>query len=208
MRHTTRYFTVVGYLSGFLYMFLKGISSNLLWQILSIVIGFYFFDLFHFDGLLDTFDGFFYQGDEKKRMEIMSKGNIGPFAVFFAFFFCAAYLYAFVKTEAIALIYMGVFGRFSMNILMNISRPAKEKGLGSLFYPYDTKNTFWSLAFTAPLIFNLKFYLASITIAFLAALIMKLLTEKKIDGYTGDVLGATCLLSQLFIISVPIFLEK
>ena len=83
VRHVPRYFTLVGYLAGAVYYTGHRWMPGDIGTIATIVIGFMLFDLFHFDGLLDTFDGFLNQSGRDKCMEIMSKGDTGPFAVFF-----------------------------------------------------------------------------------------------------------------------------
>ncbi|ACR79179.1 MULTISPECIES: adenosylcobinamide-GDP ribazoletransferase [Kosmotoga] len=193
------YFTFVGYLAGVFYFSMKLISENFLWTLLSVALGFYLFDLFHFDGLLDTLDGFFYQGTKERRFEIMSKGDIGPFAFFYAALYIVAYLYAFLHVDPIDLIYVAVLGRFSMNILLHFGKPAKNTGLGKLLHPYEKKHTLISLVFTIPLVYFPLNYIISLSIALLLGSSMHFITNRKIEGYTGDVLGATCMFSQLSI---------
>ncbi|MFN3327613.1 MAG: adenosylcobinamide-GDP ribazoletransferase, partial [Fervidobacterium pennivorans] len=82
------YFPVIGYIPGTIYsigvLFAHSLSNyKLLFIFGAMAIGYYFFDLFHFDGLLDMFDGFLNQSNKERRLEIMSKGNVGPFAVFY-----------------------------------------------------------------------------------------------------------------------------
>lgn len=181
------------------YASFKFISSNFIVDVLAIAVGFYLFDLFHVDGLLDTFDGFFNQSDTKKRLEIMSKGNIGPFAFFFAFLYFSLYLYSFHLVKWWVPIYSSVFGRFSMNVLLLFSKPAKESGLGILLSPYKKSNIVYSFIFTSPLLFKPIPFLISTILSFFVGYFMVLISNREINGYTGDVLGAVCLISQLFI---------
>lgn len=202
LKNICAYFTFVGYLSGMFYFSTKLISGNFLWTLLSIAFGFYLFDLFHFDGLLDTLDGFFYQGTKERRFEIMSKGDIGPFAFFYAALYIAAYLYAFLHAKPIDLVYMAVLGRFSMNIPLHLGKPAKNTGLGKLLYPYNKWHTLTGFIFTIPLAYFPLNYLVSLFIAVSLGNLMHHISKRKIGGYTGDVLGATCMLSQLSIMIV------
>ncbi|HPO28204.1 MAG TPA: adenosylcobinamide-GDP ribazoletransferase, partial [Petrotogaceae bacterium] len=112
-----RYFTIVGYLSGLLYMILTAIMGKGVFQVvLTMVVAFFFFDLFHFDGLLDTLDGFLNQNKEK-RLEIMSKGDTGPFAMFYGIVFIGTFFYCLTQADSLMLLYSGVFSRFTMNVV-------------------------------------------------------------------------------------------
>lgn len=194
-----RYFTIVGYLSGLLYMILTAIMGKGVFQVvLTMVVAFFFFDLFHFDGLLDTLDGFLNQNKEK-RLEIMSKGDTGPFAMFYGIVFIGTFFYCLTQADSLMLLYSGVFSRFTMNVVLNLSKPVKKTGLGALFYPYDSRNSIIALLITLPLLANPKFFLISFALSVLCGTTMHLIAKKQIGGYTGDVLGASCLISNLFI---------
>ena len=152
VKNIARYFTLVGYGAGLIYWVGCRYIHGDLGALLTIVTGFLLFDLFHFDGLLDTFDGFFNQAGREKCLEIMSKGDTGPFAIFFSFFYCLAFFLAFRSSTPEALLFVSVCGRFSMNILLAFTQPAKPGGLGALMSPYDNRSTVWSAVLAAPLI--------------------------------------------------------
>ncbi len=203
VKNVARYFTFVGYGAGVIYWAGRTYVPDDLGVILSIVAGFFLFDLFHFDGLLDTFDGFFNQASREKCLEIMSKGDTGPFAIFFSFFYCLAFYLAFRSSAPISLLFMSVCGRFAMNILLATTQPAKPGGLGALMSPYDHRATVFSAVLAAPLaIASPVRWVTSMGVAVVVGLVMSLSARHKIGGYTGDVLGATCLLSQLFVLTV------
>lgn len=198
VKNIARYFTLVGYAAGAVYWAGRRYVPGDLGAVLSILVGFFLFDLFHFDGLLDTFDGFFNQAGREKCLEIMSKGDTGPFAVFFSFFYCLAFYLAFRSSIPISLLFMSICGRFAMNVLLATTQPAKPGGLGALMSPYDHRATLVSAALAAPLaIISPLRWGVSMGVAILIGLLMSLSARRKIGGYTGDVLGATCLLSQL-----------
>lgn len=200
IRKISKYFPLVGYAAGGIYS--AGLYfSNSTYMILAMMATeFFLFGLFHFDGLLDTFDGFFNQNPDK-RLEIMSKGDTGPFAVFYGFIFLALLFYSLKISDYIFPLYAGVFSRFSMNILLSTSKPVKKTGLGALFFPYKFCNTIISFLITLPLILlNPELYLISLLISVICGIIMHFISEKQIKGYTGDVLGATVLITFLFIL--------
>ncbi len=194
------YFSLVGYLPGAFYFLFKILIPTFWGSILAMTIGFYFFDLFHFDGFLDSMDGFLSQKMPSKKMEIMSKGDVGPSALLYGMLFVIAYVTLFWKTKAVAMFYMAVFGRITMNFLLNFSKPAKKSGLGNVFYPYDHMNTFFSLAFTLPLIVHPKMFFISLISSLVVATTCALVSNVEINGYTGDVIGCANMISQLLIL--------
>lgn len=207
IKNIARYFTLVGYGAGVIYWAGRRYVPGDLGAVLAIVTGFFLFDLFHFDGLLDTFDGFFNQSGREKCLEIMSKGDTGPFAVFFSFFYCLAFFLAFRLSEPTSLLFMSVCGRFAMNVLLSMTQPAKPGGLGALMSPYEHSATVIGAVLAAPLAFIDPLHLVvSIGVAALTGVFMSIAARRKIGGYTGDVLGATCLLSQLLVLTANLVL--
>lgn len=195
------YFALVGYLPGFIYFLTAVFGENFVFRIFGIAIGFYLFDLFHFDGLLDMFDGFLNQSDKDKRLQIMSRGDVGPFAVFYGTLYVIAFYNTFSCLDPIDFVYASVFARYSMTILIRISKPAKSTGLGAVLFPSCKFCLLVGILFSAPLLcLSLLKYFVSLSISLLTAVLIKVISEKKIDGVTGDVIGGTSMLSQLFIL--------
>ncbi len=195
------YFTLVGYFPGLIYFFTTVLSKNMALRTLGIAVGFYLFDLFHFDGLLDMLDGFLNQSDKDRRLEIMAKGNVGPFAVFYGTLYVIAFYNTFSILDPIDFVYASVFARYSMTILLKISKPAKSTGLGAILFPPCKLCPLIGILFSTPfLFFSWLKYLISLFICLLTAFLVKLVSERKIDGVTGDVMGAAAMLTQLFIL--------
>ena len=89
-----------------------------------------------------------------------------------------------------------------MNVLLSTTPPAKPEGLGSLMSPYQQLATFLAGAVTVPLaLFDWKAWVVSLAVATATGLFMSVATRRKLGGYTGDVLGATCLLAQLCVLA-------
>lgn len=200
-----RYFTLVGYVPGALYALGAQFTPIVgLWMgLVSLSVGYYLFDLFHFDGLLDTLDGFLNQSNPNKRLEIMSKGNVGPSAVFYGTLFVVA-LWEFMKLgRALPFLLSSVLGRFSMNVALALSSPAKTTGLGALLYPTDKLATVSSLLFSVPLILLSPFlYTVGLVTSILVGALVAKASKQLIGGITGDVLGASCLIAQVTILGV------
>lgn len=195
-----RYFSFIGYIPGLIFA-LGRMTHHIIFYLISIAVAFWLFDLFHFDGLLDTFDGFFNQGTKEKRLQIMSYGNVGPFAVFFGMLYMIAFWEIFKIALPINFLYASVFGRLSMTTLLHISHPSKEEGLGAFLYPTSKVNLLISFLCTMPLLFFRPYYFViAFVVSQLTALYMKYISDQKIGGITGDVLGATSLLGQMFVL--------
>lgn len=196
------YFPLVGYLVGIIYYF-GAYFESLFLKVLFLTLSFYLFDLFHFDGLLDMFDGFFNQSSKEKRLEIMSKGDVGPFAVFFGTLYIIILWTLYNQTNPFHFIISSVLGRYSMVFLLYFSNPAKNSGLGKLLFPFKKKNLIISTLFTLPLmLFSLKKYVISFAATIFISYIISIISKKKIGGITGDVLGGTCLLTHEFVLLI------
>jgi adenosylcobinamide-GDP ribazoletransferase len=93
-----------------------------------------------------------------------------------------------------------------MNILLTISKPAKKDGLGKMYFPYPKFYFLLSLIFILPIAyFNLQIFLIGIASSIISAVIMNIISNKKIEGVTGDVIGASAIISEvvyLFILNL------
>ncbi|MCD6507692.1 adenosylcobinamide-GDP ribazoletransferase [Candidatus Poribacteria bacterium] len=204
------HFPIVGYLCAGSYIgirYLLGLISPQIAVLSSMAVTFYLFNLFHFDGLLDTLDGFLNQSGREKRLEIMSRGDVGPFALFFGTLYVLALYSILLDAEVSQILVACVISRFSMNLLLGLSRPAKMEGLGAAFYPYRWRNALIASAYLIPLLILYPvFVLTGFILSGLIAMILSRISRHKIGGTTGDVLGAFCLLSELGImISISVF---
>ncbi|MCS7233057.1 MAG: adenosylcobinamide-GDP ribazoletransferase [Synergistetes bacterium] len=200
LKNISSYFTLIGYIPGLIYSLTAVFQSEIAIRIAGLALGFYLFDLFHFDGLLDMLDGFLNQSTREKRLEIMSRGNVGPFAVFYGTLYVIALYTTFSTLNPIDYMYASVLGRYAMTILIHISKPAKKEGLAASLFPQRRSSLFLALLFSTPLILSPQRFTLSLSISILLAFIIKRISEIKINGITGDVLGGTCLISQLTIL--------
>ncbi len=161
----------------------------------------------HLDGLADSFDGLFSSRNKERSLEIMRDSNVGAMGlcgVLFVMLIKFASLTAipqeyFLKT----IILIPIAGRCSTVLAMALQKYArKEGGLGQLFYSESCKK--------AALISTLfLFFTGSLLLSFFTALIITVsmiimvssfgwFCKKKIGGATGDTLGATCELTEMF----------
>ncbi|MBU2495647.1 MAG: adenosylcobinamide-GDP ribazoletransferase [Candidatus Omnitrophota bacterium] len=207
------FFVLVGYAVGLAYLALLRLTQFMhlpgpLSVIIVMAVVYYFFELFHFDGLLDTFDGFLCQKEKNERIEIMKKGNIGPFALFYGVLFILAHFYLLnqLVSRPLLIFVAGPVSRWSMLLLLAISRPAKNEGLAASFYPFLSRSFLWAGIFLLPVIILAPVFTAVALAGVIAiTLVVNLAARKLISGVTGDILGATCLIAEvcsLFFLSV------
>ncbi|MFH0796522.1 MAG: adenosylcobinamide-GDP ribazoletransferase [Candidatus Omnitrophota bacterium] len=202
------FFVLVGYAVGLTYWILLHLTRILhlfppVAILLVMAVVYYLFDLFHFDGLLDTLDGFLCQKNREERLRIMKKGNVGPFGFFYGFIFLLAqfYLLSSLAVNPWLLFLTGPFSRWSLVLLLSFSRPAKEEGLAVICYPVLPRAFFWATVTLLPVIIFMPLLSA---IALFSTIVITLLVRNAsgriIGGVTGDVLGALCLLSELAVL--------
>lgn len=199
---------------GFLYILLQSIhyltTDRFMCALIILGVQYFLFNYFHFDGLLDTADGFL--GGMKNRediLRIMSDAHRGSFAILIAVIYIATkiYLYFFlIVPKPILIIPTFFIGRISMLLVAFIfPKPAKEVGLGSLFINYARgRFLFFPLL---SIFFPLYFFPLETSISILCAFLFSLYSIKVIGGLTGDVLGSICEMTELLFLLSFFFLH-
>jgi adenosylcobinamide-GDP ribazoletransferase len=202
------YFPIIGFILGLLNIILysligsffqQGVLAVIMVLVLGAVSGF-----LHYDGLADTFDGFFSSRPKERVLEIMRDSRIGAMGVvaIFAIMALKVMALAFLQSDAmvIVLLLMPLAGRVAIVVSMAILPYARmENGLGSLFYSSTCKLaamfTFFCLVITS-LYFDMK-VAAVIIFSFLALVsAYSLWCRRVIGGATGDTLGGICEISE------------
>ncbi|MCR1934828.1 adenosylcobinamide-GDP ribazoletransferase [Clostridium tepidum] len=152
----------------------------------------------HMDGLADTCDGFFSLRDKERIIEIMKDSRMGSFgtiAMIINLLLKYQLLYSLVlKNLSIAIILAPVIGRISILFLCLSKRTAKKNGSGNIFIGNMSKPIIFFITIIV-LTMNTYFLGLKITIISFAAVLtvtylFYLLCLNKIDGLTGDTLGA------------------
>lgn len=161
----------------------------------------------HIDGLADTADGFFSSRPRERMLEIMRDSRSGPMAV--TAVVCVVLLKASViaslpmgsMLRAAALILMPAAGRTALALQMNILPYARPQGgLGSVFVKYRSLlHAQWSIAVLLAAGWLTLGWLGvmSTSAAVLLALLFSVYCYRKIGGFTGDTLGASCELTEI-----------
>ncbi|CAK8719472.1 Adenosylcobinamide-GDP ribazoletransferase [Candidatus Electrothrix laxa] len=161
----------------------------------------------HLDGLADTADGFFSSRPRERMLEIMrdsASGAMGVMALVLLLSLKIACLASMSDQLFIAVFLMPIAGRVAILLLMAMLPYARsEGGLGSLFK--DSFDTYQARlrAGAAVLVFAGIAWAAAGPQGLLAVFAVLLMTalfaffcRKKINGVTGDTLGAACELAE------------
>ena len=163
----------------------------------------------HEDGLSDLADGVWGGADPRQRLSIMSDSRIGAHGTI------ALITSVGSRTAAIAAISdpMLVLGalvatcavsRGMMPIIMMVSRPAKEDGLGaSAGTPAkSTCAVSLLLAFTITMLSAPGGWLICMIAAAMGTLLVSWLAQRALGGYTGDTIGASQQLAEMFALAI------
>lgn len=151
----------------------------------------------HIDGLADTCDGIFSSRTRDRMLEIMKDSRIGTngtIAIIFDFLLKFSILMSMDPRHAmLAVLLAPVAAKTVVVLLIYISDYAREKGMGGLYIrEQNRKLTSIGLAIGAVLLLAfLKLWgLAAIAVCVAACLVYKKYIYSKIQGMTGDTLGA------------------
>ncbi|SLN35939.1 Cobalamin synthase [Aquimixticola soesokkakensis] len=164
----------------------------------------------HEDGLADTADGFWGGWDVSRRLEIMKDSRVGTYGVLalvLAFLARFSALEGMIAAGALfaPLVAAAALSRASMPYLMSLMPHARDTGLsrdvGAVSRPTATLGAAIAAAISLVLM-----GLAATALAVLAVMVVSVamgwLADRKIEGQTGDVLGATQLLTEIAALAV------
>jgi len=162
----------------------------------------------HIDGAADTADGFLSARPKDKILEIMRDsrvGTMGVVAIFFVFGFKWAALSSMPPDVALrALVLAPVAGRAAQVITMASLGYARENGgLASVFLAYAGKKTAFVSGLAALLAGFVLCGFSGVVSLFAAALgcaAFNRLCAAKINGMTGDTLGAVTELAETLVL--------
>lgn len=153
----------------------------------------------HIDGFGDTCDGFFaFKGGRDKIIEIMKDSRIGTFAcisiVLNILIKYQGYSLLFQNRNPLVVIMIPMISRLSITLLSYIGKPAKENGSGNLFINnVSIKELTVNLVFVIVIGLSLGLIFETailITAAIIVTILFNMLCSYKINGVTGDSLGA------------------
>ncbi|GFP74124.1 adenosylcobinamide-GDP ribazoletransferase [Clostridium fungisolvens] len=215
-----RYFPLVGLIIGAIDLLIYIITCKLFHGMLPVVFTMISHIIvtggLHLDGLSDTADGIFSGRSKDKILEIMKDSRVGTFGVLAL---VALMLLKFSAIEELsrvniysALLISPVISRTLTTLLMYKRRYAREKeGLGDLFIGKISTLTF-SIALALGIIITLAvgrtYGLIVIVIGFIFTVCFRSYIEKRLDGITGDILGASVELNEVLVLVVFCLLQN
>ena len=217
-----KFFPLVGLIIGLILYFanfliivyLKNIFYNkTIIAIFLIILEILIVGIIHIDGLADTFDGLFSYAKKEKMLEIMKDSRIGTNGT------VVLILYFITKTVLISeiitinpkyLIIFPIIARLSTPVNAGLSNYAKKSGMSNAII---SENGIFEAIFSLALSIILVFYIigikgiVAISIAFIFIIIFMLNVRKKIDGITGDTMGACLELTSILVLFLGIILR-
>jgi adenosylcobinamide-GDP ribazoletransferase len=157
----------------------------------------------HLDGLGDTADGLFSHRPKERILEIMKDSRVGTNAVLAIVLALLSYIFLiaqFPSTSLGLILLMPVIGRLALPLAAGLEKYARPDGLGRHFINFcGPKEIVIGTLITAILFWGVlgcKGLLILFLIEIVITLIVKFFSAK-INGITGDILGAVCELAQL-----------
>jgi adenosylcobinamide-GDP ribazoletransferase len=172
----------------------------------------------HLDGFADMIDGFGVIGDKERRLKVIKDSRIGAMGGVGIVLLVLTKFVSLTKLVkgreevyviwSILLVYM--FSRWGMVLCMGIGRWAKEKGMSKIFEGIKRKTII--ISGIVPMVGGIIFYKGwGVGLFFLVIGVIKLLhylSNKKLGGITGDVVGGGSELIEvigfLYLIGVPL----
>ena len=212
--HPARYFSLVGWAFAALGV---GLASGAVWlgradgpgalltAVLVVAAWGALSGFLHWDGLADCADGFGVRGDAARRLEVMRGSTVGAFGV------VAIMLVALAQVTSIAMIVESrawwalgaapVLGRWGAGVALTLREPARPDGLAARYAAREP-----GIGLLVPTLAVLPLILVpseardarlvATVASLLAALAVPGPFVRRLGGITGDVLGATVLLTE------------
>ncbi len=156
----------------------------------------------HCDGFMDTVDGVFSGRERAQKLEIMKDSRVGSYGVV-AFVCLMLFNLSLLRDTPTHLLLPAVYlmpiaGRMAMTMVICFFPYARKEGMGKAFAEAADGRTFW-IAFLTTLIllypFGIVAYIA-LGIGLLFAFLLATYVKDVLGGLTGDVYGATELLTE------------
>ena len=217
-----KFFPLVGLIIGLILYFanfliivyLKNIFYNkTIIAIFLIILEILIVGIIHIDGLADTFDGLFSYAKKEKMLEIMKDSRIGTngTVILILYFITKTVLISEIITiNSKYLIIFPIIARLSTPVNAGLSNYARKSGMSNAII---SENGIFEAIFSLALSIILVFYIIDIKgiitifIAFIFIIIFMLNVRKKIDGITGDTMGACLELTSILVLFLGIVLR-
>lgn len=155
----------------------------------------------HMDGLADSADGLLSHIPRDRRLEVMADPHVGTFgiaAVVSALMLRAAALASFASARPLLLAAVWCASRTSMAVTARCAPYARGRGLatpflGGSFVPVALSG---SLIAFGPASIDGPGAVAAVATAGIASVAVHALAHRRLGGFTGDTLGASCVVAE------------
>lgn len=213
-----KYFPLIGYFIGLIIFVIvnilnKYVDNKYIISLLIILLELKLVGLIHVDGLADSFDGLFSYRDKDKILEIMKDSRVGTNGVVILIFYYLAKLILIAEIishgDMRCLIVYPIIARMSTSVNTGFGVYARDKGMSTgIIGMNKAKDGIFSMILT--LILTILVYYNSGMLKGIAMLIIGILfifyfrqvVYKKIDGITGDTMGASLEMTGLIVLLV------
>lgn len=203
------YFPLVGAFLGVLSFFFYYFLSFFFLNSISFMLSMFFYNFLngglHLDGYADFADAFFGAKKDRSRFrEILKDSRIGAMGTFalFLYFSIIIKISDILVPDIKNFIFLGMAGRVTIVNSATFSKSLFEDGLGKFFIEKVGVKEF-ALAnlsfFIISIIFGWKFVFLSISV-FVFSFLFKYLIIKLYGGFSGDLFGAGCIITEILII--------
>jgi adenosylcobinamide-GDP ribazoletransferase len=198
---------IIGVLHALLFVVVDSIWSTFTANVLIVAVWAILTGGLHLDGLSDAADGFLGGKNSEQKLAIMKDSRIGAYgviAISLAILFKVALLGEIDGMRLMGVLILApTLGRWSMVLLIQLYPTTSTSVMGQLVKQHSGWLELIVATGTALLAAVLLFRIWGLVILlFLAAIVAILggLVMRRLNGLTGDIYGATCELSEIFIL--------
>jgi adenosylcobinamide-GDP ribazoletransferase len=164
----------------------------------------------HEDGLADTADGLGGGSTPAQKMDIMRDSRIGSYgalALLLSVVMRAGAIAALDRPIIVAkaMILAGMLGRSGILLLLFLLPPARNDGMGAAMGKPRAKSVWLGLGLTVAAAFLLLPVLPAteaVVFGFCSSLVLAKLAHMQIGGHTGDLLGASEVITECVVLTV------
>jgi len=210
------YFPLIGAVIGFLLCLLAWLLRGLPHlAVAALVLAFYtvITGALHVDGFADSCDGLLAGKTKQRRLEIMQDSHIGAYAavgVSLLLILKFAFLASLTEMAFLKILFlMPMFSRWVQGLVCATSKYARAEGKSNFFFQAASQRDVWLGAVFCLILFFLLMRLKGLILFSMAVLPVGLwakFVHGKIDGMTGDTIGAASEIAELGILFFSLIL--
>jgi adenosylcobinamide-GDP ribazoletransferase len=212
------YFPIVGMLIGFilvLTLFLFGFLPGLVKSAAILIISIFITGGIHLDGFADTCDGLYGLKTKEKALEIMRDSHIGAIGAMgtVALLLLKFSLLVSIPQEVLwkILVLMVIFARWALVLACFSAKYARKEGKAKYFIEYAGRREILIGGLFTLASFLLLMKIEGLILFFISIVPVFLFisyVKKKIEGMTGDTIGATSEIAEISILFLTLPLQK